>query len=107
MTTPARTFRPGTQRQKTGCPLADRVSGTETPMVTEMVGAMFHLEGLLESVGTPEQELAAYTVPVTPEQHREYVLDAADRIRRALDQLTAPYTAASAPSTTATGDTAA
>uniref|UniRef100_UPI0015C5024D hypothetical protein n=1 Tax=Streptomyces caniscabiei TaxID=2746961 RepID=UPI0015C5024D len=105
MTTSARTFGRTPERPKTGCPFADRVSGMETPMLTDMVGAMFHLEHLVEVVGTPEQELAAYTVPITSERHREYVLGAAERIRRVLDQLTAPYTAGAEPGTTTADST--
>jgi hypothetical protein len=109
MTTPARTFGRTPERPKTGCPFADRVSGMETPMLTDMVGAMFHLEHLVEVVGTPEQELAAYTGPKTAEHHREYVLSAATRIRRAVDRLTAPYETATATvtGTTTADDTAA
>ncbi|MFF8618132.1 hypothetical protein [Streptomyces sp. NPDC015350] len=106
MKTSAPTFRPGPQRQKSGCPHADRVSGMETPMITELVAAMFHLEGLLETVGTPDQELAAHPVPISPERHRKYVLDAADRIRRALDELTAPYGTPVDTSTTTTDEPA-
>ncbi|MEU0949936.1 hypothetical protein ABZ379_45850 [Streptomyces canus] len=105
MTTSAPTFGRTAEPPKTGCPHADRVSGMETPMITEMVGAMFHLEALQKVVGTPEQELAAYTVPITSERHREYVLGAAERIRRVLDQLTAPYTAAAEPGTTTADST--
>lgn len=70
-------------------------------MLTELVGAMFHLEGLLETVGTPEQKLAVHTVPITAERHREYVLGAADRICRSLNQQAADT------STTTADDTAA
>ncbi|GAA1143556.1 hypothetical protein GCM10009577_79410 [Streptomyces javensis] len=76
-------------------------------MITDMVGAMSHLEHLVEVVGTPEQELAAYTTPITPERHRDYVLGNAARIRRALDQLTAPYETAADTSTTTVDNTAA
>ncbi|MDX3070404.1 hypothetical protein PV518_51260 [Streptomyces sp. ND04-05B] len=91
MTTAMRTASPRPERPQTDCALADRVAGMETPMLTEMAAATFHLERLLQSVGTPEQELAAYTVDMTAARHCDYVLGAADRIRRALDKLTAPY----------------
>ncbi|MFD4528417.1 hypothetical protein ACFWP7_31765 [Streptomyces sp. NPDC058470] len=97
------------ERPKTDCALADRIAGMETPMLTEMAAATFHLERLLQSVGTPEQELAAYTTDMTAARHCDYVLGVADRIRRAVDQLTAPYekpaTADTAPDQT--GDAAA
>ncbi|MGK3110584.1 hypothetical protein [Streptomyces sp. WAC05858] len=107
MTKSARTFGRSPQRPTTGCPHADRVSGMETPMITDMVGAMSHLEHLVEVVGTTEQELTAYTTPITPERHRDYVLGNAARIRRALDQLTAPYETAADTSTTTADNTAA
>ena len=91
MTTAMRTNAPLPRRPKTDCQLADRVAGMETPMLTEMAAATFHLERLVERVGTPEQELAAYTADMTPARHCDYGLGTADRIRRALDTLTAPY----------------
>ncbi|MFI9176142.1 hypothetical protein [Streptomyces lincolnensis] len=91
MTTAMRTNGPLPRRPKTDCQLADRVAGMETPMLTEMAAATFHLERLVERVGTPEQELAAYRTGMTAARHCDYVLGVADRIRRAVDQLTAPY----------------
>ncbi|GAA2264721.1 hypothetical protein GCM10010232_66090 [Streptomyces amakusaensis] len=90
---------------QSGCPFADRVSRTETPMLTAMAAAMFHLEHLVETVGTPEQERAAHTAPVSAEHHREYVLGNAARIRRALDELTAPYETTATDTSTTTADT--
>lgn len=68
------------------------VRRVESPMIAELCAAMHHVEHLVETVGTPEEEAAAYTQDgFTPEQHRSWVLGNADRLRRALDTLTAPY----------------
>ncbi|MEV7980831.1 hypothetical protein [Streptomyces sp. NPDC086519] len=104
MTTAMRITGHTPERPKTDCALASRVSGVETQMITEMAGAAFHLERLQSTVGTPEQELAAYKVDMTADRHRDYVLGVAARIRRALDTLTAPY---ETPADTDTGQAAA
>lgn len=84
------------QTAATECQLVAAVRRVETPLITELVAAMFHLERLAETAGTPEQEAAAYTHDVTAEQHRSFVLGNADRIRRALETITAPYQAPAA-----------
>ncbi|MFF5147853.1 hypothetical protein ACFY6U_50495 [Streptomyces sp. NPDC013157] len=104
MTTSMRITGHRPKRPQTDCALGDRVAGIETPMLTEMAAATFHLERLQSTVGTPEQELAAYKADMTADRHRDYVLGAADRIRRALGTLTAPY---ETPANTDTGQAAA
>ncbi|WP_314223616.1 hypothetical protein [Streptomyces zaehneri] len=64
---------------------------TETPMISELVVATLHLEHLAETARPPEDETAAHLNGITPEQQRSFVLGNADRIRAALDKITAPY----------------
>ncbi|MEH0557465.1 hypothetical protein [Streptomyces sp. B21-101] len=64
---------------------------TETPVISELVVAMLHLEHLAETAGPPEDETAAHVNGITPEQQRSFVLGNADRIRAALDKIIAPY----------------
>ncbi|MGX1266938.1 hypothetical protein [Streptomyces phaeoluteigriseus] len=63
----------------------------ETPMISELVVATLRLEFLAETAGPPEDETAAHVNGITPEQQRSFVLGNADRIRAALDKITAPY----------------
>ncbi|MBK3646432.1 hypothetical protein [Streptomyces sp. MBT33] len=63
----------------------------ETPMISELVVATLHLEHLAETAGPPADETAAHVNGITPEQQRSFVLGNADRIRAALDKITAPY----------------
>ncbi|MCC9708205.1 hypothetical protein E4N62_24870 [Streptomyces sp. MNU76] len=65
----------------------------ETPMISELVVVTLHLEHLAETAGPPEDETAAHLNGITPEQQRSFVLGNADRIRAALDKITAPYEA--------------
>ncbi|MFD8078180.1 hypothetical protein ACFV3E_36635 [Streptomyces sp. NPDC059718] len=69
------------------------IARVETPLITGLAAAMLHLEHLAETAGTPEEETALHSQPVTLEQHRSYVLDNARRIRAALDAITATYEA--------------
>lgn len=72
------------------CSLVTRVRKVETPVITELVAALFHLENIAQSAATPQEQAAAQHSG-TPERHRRFVLDNAARIQRALDTITAPY----------------
>ncbi len=73
------------------CPSVRQV---ETPMISELVLAMLRLEHLAETAAPPEDETAAQLNGLTPERHRSFVLGNADRIRTALDKISAPFEAA-------------
>jgi hypothetical protein len=83
----------GPRQHHADCALVRHIASVETPMVTELLAAMLHLERLAHNAGTPEQENQAYG-NTSPEQYRSYVLENAARIRKALDEITTPYQAA-------------
>ncbi|WP_372412639.1 hypothetical protein [Streptomyces luteireticuli] len=97
MSTTAAPRRPHLPKAPVDCDLVRNVARVETPMITEMVAAMFHLERLAQRVGTPQEEVEAYEGRADLARHRRYVLDADARIRRALDQLTEPYAKLAGP----------
>ncbi|TLS45722.1 hypothetical protein FE633_13220 [Streptomyces montanus] len=66
---------------------------TETPVISELVVATLHLEHLAETADTPEDETTAHMNGITPEQQRSFVLANANRIRAALDKITASFEA--------------
>ncbi|MGW0730830.1 hypothetical protein [Streptomyces mirabilis] len=74
----AETFGPSTRR-------------AGTPMISELVVATLHVEHLAETASQPEDETAAHVNGMTLEQQRSFVLGHTERIRAALDKITAPY----------------
>lgn len=62
----------------------------ESPIITALAAALRHLEEVPETT-TPSDEAAYYASRPTNEQLSTWVLNNADRIRRALDAITTPY----------------
>ncbi|MFE1451987.1 hypothetical protein [Streptomyces olivaceoviridis] len=69
----------------------NQVRTVESPLIAELVAAMRHLEHAAQAAGTPADEASHYSGRITTEQLGQWVLGNADRIRRALDRITAPY----------------
>ncbi|WP_330328201.1 hypothetical protein [Streptomyces pseudovenezuelae] len=73
------------------CRMADVVRRTESPLIADLVAALRHLEHAAENPTTPDREAAHYQGNATTEQLATWVTGNADRIRAALDTITAPY----------------
>lgn len=72
------------------CDHVRTVALIETPLITDLVAAMAHLETAAERHDGPAAE--ARRSQVTEEVFSSWVLGNAARIRTALDRITAPYT---------------
>lgn len=79
------------------CRHAGSAARVETPLITDMVAAMGHLETAASRAGSPAEEARACRGQVTEEVFATWVLGNAERITTALDRLTAPYSPATAP----------
>lgn len=73
------------------CQMVDQVQTVESPLITDLVAAMRHLERIAETTGTPADEVAHYNGHASADQFRDWVLGNANRIQQALDTITAPY----------------
>ncbi|MET8746279.1 hypothetical protein [Streptomyces sp. NPDC004728] len=73
-----------------GCDLVGQVRTIESPLMTDLVAAMWHLERIAETAGSPAEEAAHYDGRAD-DQLRGWVLANAERIQQALNTITAPY----------------
>lgn len=77
------------------CAHVHSVARIETHLITDLVAALRHLEDAATRAGSPAEEARACRHEVPEELFTSWVRDNAERIRAALDQLTAPYVATS------------
>jgi hypothetical protein len=78
----------------TNCPLIKDARRIEAPLIAELAAAVLHLEYAARTASTPDEQAAFYQGRATNEQLAAWVNGNADRIRTALDTITAPYTPA-------------
>lgn len=80
-----------TAPRRPGCDLVGNIDLIETTVVTEMTAAARHLERATKGAAGPFTEVRASGGRPDLDRHGTDITTAADRIRRLLDELTAPY----------------
>lgn len=73
------------------CALSTAITDRESDLICALIAATRHLEQARDRAVTPDTEAARYPQPITAAALRSRVLGNADRLRCALDDLTAPY----------------
>ncbi|MFE9428965.1 hypothetical protein ACFYNO_39150 [Kitasatospora sp. NPDC006697] len=73
------------------CDHARRIAHIETPLITDLVAAMAHLEAAAARAGSPAQEARACRGQVSEELFASWITANAARVRVALNRITAPY----------------
>lgn len=73
------------------CDHVRAVARIETPLITDLVAAMAHLEAAAARAGSPAAQ--AQAGHVSEEVFASWVLHNAARVRAALDRITTPYEA--------------
>ncbi|MFF4227426.1 hypothetical protein ACFYZH_31890 [Streptomyces abikoensis] len=79
------------KNQRPGCNLVGNIDLVETPLITEMAAAAAHLARAIKSADGPYTEIRTSGGQPDLAHHAADVRAGADRIRRLLDELTAPY----------------
>ncbi|MER5356499.1 hypothetical protein ABT093_40040 [Kitasatospora sp. NPDC002551] len=73
------------------CDHARKIAHIETPLITDLVAAMWHLEAAAARAGSPAQEARACRGQVSEELFASWITSNAARVRAALNRITAPY----------------
>ncbi|MFI6112673.1 MULTISPECIES: hypothetical protein [Streptomycetaceae] len=87
------TISPASLVPAASCDHVRKVALIETPLITDLVAAMKHLEAAAARAGSPAEEARACRGQVSEEVFASWITGNAARVRAALNRITAPYEA--------------